>query len=129
MFHGFLKDDWGPVTIEFALWVPLFAGLLMLASDASLMFLTSTRMENAARDAARRVSMGELNTASVGNYVVSTLDSGPYAVSAACSAGDYACVRITRPVESVVSFGVLEPLLGTSIGAETKMPLEPGITL
>ena len=129
MSKRFAKDEKGSATIEFALWVPLFAVLLMLASDASFMFLTMTRMEDAARDAARRVSMGQLNTASVGTYVVSTLDAGPYSVSAACSTGDYACVRITRPVDSIVTFTVLEPLLGTSIGAETKMRLEPGVTL
>lgn len=129
MFDSFLSDDRGSVTIEFVLWVPVFAVIMMLASDASFMYLTMTRMENAARDAARRVSMGQLDTATVSNYVASGLDSGPYSVSAECSTIDYACVQIQRPVDSIVSFRVLTALLGTSIGAEMKMRLEPGVTL
>ena len=129
MLRGFWSDERGSVTIEFVLWVPLFSLLLMVASDASFMYLTMTRMENAARDAARQVSIGRLATDSVGTYVATGLDDGPYSVSAECSTTDYACIRITRTVDSIVTFGVLSSLIGTSVGAETKMRLEPGVAL
>lgn len=129
MMKRFLRDDRGSVTIEFVLWVPIFALLLMVTADASFMYLTITRMENAARDAARRVSIGQFNTDTIDNYVLSELTDGPYSVSAACSTSDYACVQISRPVNSIVTFGVLTALLGQSVGAETKMRLEPGVSI
>lgn len=125
----FARDERGGVTIEFVLWVPVFAFLLMLTVDASFMYLTITRMENAARDAARRVSIGQFTTATIEDYVLSELTDGPYDVSAACSTTDYACVQIVRPVDSIVTFGVLQALVGQTVGAETKMRLEPGVTI
>ncbi len=129
MLHRFLSDDRGSVTIEFVLWVPIFAVLMMLASDTSFMFLTMTRMENASRDAARRVSMGQLDRQTVSSYVMAGLDTAPYTISADCSTADYACVQIRRPVSSIVTFSVLSALLGETVATETKMRLEPGVTL
>jgi Flp pilus assembly protein TadG len=125
----FLKEDRGSVTIEFVLWVPIFAFLLMLTADASFMYLTITRMENAARDAARRVSIGQYDTTTIDDYVLSELTDGPYAVSADCSTNEYACVQISRSVNSIVTFGVLQALVGQTVGAETKMRLEPGVSI
>ncbi len=129
MIRRFLKNERGSSTIEFVLWIPLFALMLMITSDASFVYLTSTRMENVARDAARRVSMGQISTDNIGSFVLSELTDGPYTVDASCSTSDYACVRIQRPVSSIVAFDVLAPLLDKSVRAETKMRLEPGVTL
>ena len=129
MIRRFLKDERGSFTIEFVLWVPLFAFLLMVASDASFMYLTMTRMENAARDAVRQVSIGRLDADTVGGYVAGGLDAGPYSVSLDCSTSEIACIRITRPVATIVAFDVFASLLGQSVGAETRMRLEPGVSL
>jgi Flp pilus assembly protein TadG len=129
MIGRFLRDERGSFTIEFVLWVPLFAFLLMVASDASFMYLTVTRMENAARDAVRQVSIGRLDSATVQTYVAGGLDAGPYNVSLDCSTSEVACITITRPVASIVTFNVFSSLLGQSIGAETRMRLEPGVSL
>lgn len=129
MTKRFLRDSRGSATIEFVLWVPVFAFLLMLTADASFVYLTTTRMENAARDAARRVSIGQYDTTTIGSYVLSSLDAGPYTVSAACSTTDYACVTITRPVDSVITFNVLDSIIGQNLAVETKMRLEPGVSI
>lgn len=124
----FVQDDHGSVTIEFVLWMPLFSLLLMIAADASLMYLTMTRMENVARDAARRVSMGQLSPATVAGHVAGQL-SGPYSASAACTTAELACVQISRPVDSVITFAVFGPLIGQSVGTRTMIRLEPDVTL
>lgn len=129
MIGRFLKDERGSFTIEFVLWVPLFAFLLMLASDASFMYLTLTRMENAARDAVRQVSIGRLDADTVDSYVAGGLDAGPYEVSIECSTSEIACITISRPVATIVTFDVLSSLVGQSVGAETRMRLEPGVSL
>lgn len=125
----FLRDERGSFTIEFVLWVPLFAFLLMLAVDASTVYMALTRMENAARDAVRQVSIGRLKSDAVETYVAGGLDAGPYNVSLDCSTAGIACVSISRPVASIVTFDVLASLVGQSVGAETRMRLEPGVSL
>lgn len=129
MIRRFLADERGSFTIEFVLWVPLFAFLLMLTSDASFMYLTMTRMENAVRDATRQVSIGRLSRDEVPDYVQGELDAGPYEVSTDCSTDEFACVRVSRTVNSIVTFNVLTALIGETVGAETRMRLEPGVTL
>lgn len=57
---AFLRDERGSYTIEFCLWIPMFLFFLAATVDASLLYLTHNNMWNAARDAARRGSTGEL---------------------------------------------------------------------
>lgn len=123
----FLADQRGSATIEFVLWIPVFAALLMLTADASITYLTATRMENAARDAARRVSIGQYDTASIVDYVSAELNNQDYVVTATCTTEDYACVNISRPVDTVITFGILSALLGQSINAQSKMRYEPTV--
>lgn len=129
MIRCFLAEERGSFAIEFVLWVPLFAFLLMLTSDASFMYLTMTRMENTVRDAARQVSIGRLARNDVPDYVKGQLDAGPYEVSTDCSTSEVACVRVSRAVNSIVAFNVLTALIGKDAGAETRMRLEPGVKL
>ena len=46
----FLGDDSGSETIQFVVWLPLFAFLLVIVTDASFLYLYHTEMENVARD-------------------------------------------------------------------------------
>ena len=39
-----LRDEKGAVTIEFVLWVPIFASLLVFVTDASIIYMTHSEM-------------------------------------------------------------------------------------
>ncbi len=54
----FLRDEKGAVTIEFVLWVPIFVGLFVLVTDASIIYLTHSEMWSVARDTTRRMTTG-----------------------------------------------------------------------
>ncbi len=54
----FLRDDRGSQTIEFVLWLPITAALLVIISYASILYTTHTEMWNVARDTARRMTTG-----------------------------------------------------------------------
>jgi Flp pilus assembly protein TadG len=57
-----LRDEMGAVTIEFVLWVPIFASLLVFVTDASIIYMTHSEMWNVARDTSRRMSTEKITT-------------------------------------------------------------------
>ena len=61
--RAFISDDRGMATIEFVLWVPVYVILLVAVTDASILYLTHSEMWNAARDTARRISVGAMTAA------------------------------------------------------------------
>ena len=127
-FQRFFRDANGSATIEFVLWVPLFGFLLMLTANAAFTYLDMTRMENAARDGARRISIG-IDSASVTNTVAAQLPDGDYTVDVSCTTVEVACVRISRPSDSMLPFNNfmgVGNLLGKTFGAEVRMRREPG---
>lgn len=123
-------DQNGSSTVEFVLWVPLFGFLLMFTANASFVYMDLTRMENAARDGARRVAMGQFTKDNIAPFVLSQLPNADYSVDASCSTDDYACVYVTRPTDSMLPFtnfmGVGN-LLGQTFGTAIKMRYEPGV--
>lgn len=124
----FLWDETGSATIEFVLWVPLFAFLLAFTASISFVYLDAARMENAARDGARRISMGQ-DTAAVTTAMAQQLPDLGYNIDASCTTTEVACISITRPSENVlpfVNFSGVSSLLGENFGAEVRMRREPG---
>ena len=61
----FLRDETGAVTIEFILWVPVFVGLLVFVTDASIIYLTHSEMWSVARDTARRMTTARFSGVSL----------------------------------------------------------------
>lgn len=126
---SFIQNEDGSSTIEFVLWVPLFGFLLMLTVNTSFVFLDLMRMENAARDGARRVATGEFNVTTVEPFVLAQLPAADYGADTDCSNAEYACVKISRPTESMLPFrnflGV-GSLLGKSFGVTIRYKYEPG---
>ena len=88
----FFENQFGSATIEFVIWLPWFFMLLMLTVDASFMYMSLTRMENAARDAARRVAVGQFDKDEIIIYALGQLPDLKYDVYAGCSPPAYACV-------------------------------------
>jgi Flp pilus assembly protein TadG len=123
----FLSDQRGSATVEFVIWVPWFMLLLMITTDVSFIYLSQTQMLNVSRDAARRMSTGEIEPAEVATFAKAQLGSAKYTVTD-CSTGASACVRITRPFADTAVFGgFLGDLIAENLMAETTMRKEPGV--
>lgn len=64
--HGllsrFARDERAAVTIEFVLWIPIIVALLTIAIDATALYITHTEMWNVARDTARRITSGKIQS-------------------------------------------------------------------
>ena len=121
-------DQAGSASIEFVLWIPVFAVLLMMTVDASFLYMNLTKMENAARDGARRVAMGQYDAESIATVVHEGLPAPDLVVDATCSTDDYACVTVMRPAAGMMAFGFFTPLLGESMRTEIRMRKEPGVS-
>lgn len=123
------RDQNGSSTVEFVLWLPLFAFMLMLTANASFVYLDLTRMENAARDGARRIALG-YDAASVTTAVAGQLPQADYTIDASCTTAEVACIKISRSTDSMLPFtnflGV-GSLLGRTFGSEIRMRKEPGV--
>lgn len=104
----------------------------MFTVDVSMLYLGMTRMENAARDGARRMSVGQFDTTEIGPVVKAQLtgNMNKVTVDPSCSTTDFACVTVSQPVTNMAAFGFyLKPILGDTFSSQTRMRLEPGVTL
>ena len=127
----FLRDDEGAVTIEFTTLVPFFIFLLVIFADFAAVYLTHTEMYNLARDAARRMSTGELKDADeVVAYAEEHMFLGQrlYTVFTDFGPNGNMQVLVEVPVGEAAFFGFfLGPLIGESLTATATVSREPGV--
>ena len=125
----FLGDDRGSETIQFVVWLPLFAFLLVIVTDASFLFLYHTEMENVARDTARRMTSGAIRTqedAVTHAYAQLAASNQPYEVTANYDPDSAMTVIISVPMVDVTVFGFfVAPVLGGTMNARVVMRSEP----
>ena len=123
----FLRDEKAAVTIEFVLWVPIFVGLFVLVTDASIIYLTHSEMWSAARDTTRRMTTGEITSrAQARDYAAAHLflSSRTYVIDP--DFGGEMNVTLTIGLDDAAIFGYFfEQVLGRSLVASVTMRREP----
>ncbi len=126
---AFLGDETGVVTIEFVLWVPIFVGLLVFVSDASIIYLTHSEMWNVARDTARRMTTGQITSrAEARDYAAAHLFLGnrTYVIDSTDPAMAEMNVTIVIGLDDATIFGFFfKPILGRTRVASVTMRKEP----
>lgn len=123
----FLRDERGAVTIEFTFLVPFFVLLLVLFADSAVVYLTHTEMFNVARDAARRMSTGQLKTnAEVVTYAQQHLHLGSRTYGIEPNFGSNNQVTVFIHVSEAAIFGYwFGPVLGQTLAATATVQAEP----
>ncbi len=124
----FLRAEKGAVTIEFVLWVPIFVGLFVFVTDASIIYLTHSEMWSAARDTTRRMTTGEITTkAEARDYTAARLFLGSrtYVIDPELASSDLN-ITIAIGLDDAAIFGFFfKPILGQSLVASVTMRKEP----
>ena len=124
----FLGDEKAAVTIEFVLWVPIFVGLFVFVTDASIIYLTHSEMWNVARDTTRRITTGEItNDAEARDYAAAHLFLGSrtYVIDPELASADMN-ITIAIGLDGAAIFGFFfKPILGQSLVASVTMRKEP----
>jgi len=101
------RED-GTATVEFALWLPLLALILMLATDASMLMHRQTLIYDAVRDASRQVVTGVLDVDEAQDQLERRLHTGasgnnPYTATVTRS-DNYIYAELSVPFSAVAIF-------------------------
>ncbi|HUF86048.1 MAG TPA: TadE/TadG family type IV pilus assembly protein [Thermohalobaculum sp.] len=127
LVRGFLDDEHGSATIEFVLWVPVFAVILVAAIDATILYLHHTEMWNVSRDVARRVAVGDITEDQAAEVVEQELFlySSAYFVGTSDPKDLDVQIMIQTQVADASVFGFFEPILDKYLTALVTMRREP----
>ncbi|MDP3262874.1 MAG: TadE/TadG family type IV pilus assembly protein [Tabrizicola sp.] len=124
--RGFLVADSGSVTVEFALMVPLFTGLLMLMTDASMLYLQQSKLLNVSRDTARIVARYAMTAVEAKAYAESVASNGRGTATAKVTiANGFVTVTVSSPSKVAAPFGIIKFAVGDTLTAATTNTMEP----
>ena len=73
VLRRFQKSEDGSFTLEAVIWMPIFAVLLAIIMNLSMVFFYESQMLRIAQDATRAYSMGRLTEAEAEEYIASRL--------------------------------------------------------
>ena len=122
----FRKDSEGSVTVEFVMWVPVFALILLLVVDASVVFMTQSNYWSVSRDTARLVARHAMTADAAETYAVNNALWRNVSPTVAVNI-DNATVTVTvgAPSSRIAPFGVLGFAVGSMVSASITQTLEP----
>ena len=123
----FLRDEQGSAKIEFVLWVPVFAVLLIATIDATVLYLHHTEMWNVSRDVARRVAVGDMTENQVAQVVQDELFlyADHYWVATSQPTDLDVKIAIQTSIADASVFGFFKPVLSENLVALVTMRREP----
>lgn len=125
-FQDFLDDECGTATIEFVFMVPLFTTLVLLITDASLLFLRHTSLMNVSRDTARIVSRHAMSPEEAEIYAAAAAKTEVSMATADVSiANGFVTVIITSNSATSAPFGIVKFAVGDKITAVAISTIEP----
>lgn len=128
-FRRLVGNEHGFTTVEFVLWVPIFALLMIAAIDATVLYLHHSEMWNVSRDVARRVAVGDISEAEAGEIVADELflydSSTAYYLETSDPADTDVRIAILTQVADADYFGVFRPVLTKWLEAAVVMRREP----
>jgi Flp pilus assembly protein TadG len=126
--RAFGKRSDGTVTVEFVLWLPVFLSVIMLSTDASMMFLRQSNFWNVSRETARIVSRHGLDSVAAEKFAASNAAFGNYTPKVSVKVDELAStvtVTITGRAAKMAPFGVISFALGDTVSAQVTQTLEP----
>lgn len=124
--HCFLNEENGTSTIEFMLMVPLFAVLILLVTDASLLFLRQAVLMNISRDTARIVSRHAMTPAEAKSYAERVANTRASQATAQVTIADgFVTVILSSDSASSAPFGIVKFAVGDKIVARAINMMEP----
>jgi Flp pilus assembly protein TadG len=122
----FMKADEGSVTIEFVLWLPLFALLLLLAADATLAFMRQSQMWQVSRETARVVSRYGMDEETAEAFAASAAGMGAATPDVDVTLADsFVTVDMAAPLRAMAPFGILRFVGGEEISVRVTHAMEP----
>lgn len=124
--HCFLTEEDGTSTIEFVILLPLFTVLILLVTDASLLFLRQTVLMNISRDTARIVSRHAMTPTEAKSYAERVANTRASRATAQVTvANGFVTVILSSDSASSAPFGIVKFAVGDKIVARAINMMEP----
>ncbi|WP_145111201.1 TadE/TadG family type IV pilus assembly protein [Cereibacter sediminicola] len=121
-----LRRDEGSATIEFVLMLPMFMALLMLITDASLLYMRQSSLLNISRDTARIVSRHAMTAVEAEAYAAGIGSTAKSRVEARVSVADgFVTVTLTADAASLTPFGIVAFAVGEKLSVTATNIMEP----
>jgi len=122
----FRKDTKGNVSIEFALWMPVFTLFILFVADVSLAFTRQSGHQDISHDAARIVARHGMSSTEAVLYVKDRARFSGYTPKVEVQITDSdVIVSIIANAKEMAPFGTLGFALGETVTARVKHTLEP----
>lgn len=124
----FLRDEAGSATIEFALWVPAFLGIMLLGADASASFTRQSNLWSVSYETARIVSRHAMDAKAGEAYARAQMRVGSYTPEVAVTideARQTVTVAVTVEPSEMAPFGILTMALKDKVSLSVSQVLEP----
>jgi Flp pilus assembly protein TadG len=121
------RED-GTISVEFALWTPIFVALVMLCADVSLTFMRQASLWDVSRDTARIVARHGFDRQEAERYAAANARFSGH-VPAISVEIDPEAALVTVTMESAMRdlapFGILGTALGGTVEIRVVQRLEP----
>jgi len=121
LLRRFRRSQNGNATVEFTLWIPLIAGIIVGAFDLNIVLTTQSTMYDVARDTARRVAIGQYDANGGQNYALSRLKFMNFKYGVDVAVGTDVVVTVQTYLSDVALLGVM--------GGVTKYKLTAAVTM
>jgi len=121
LLRRFRKNQNGNATVEFTLWMPLIAGIIVGAFDLNIVLTTQSTMWDVARDTARRVSIGQYDASTGQEYALNRLTFMGFDYGVDIAVGDDVVVTVETFLGNVAVLGVMGGGHGYKLTAAVTM--------
>jgi Flp pilus assembly pilin Flp len=126
LMKRFMSREEGSTSIEFVLWLPLLVAVLMVAVDASVLYMRQSNLWQVSRDTARIVSRHGMTEGIAEAYARSEVQFGDYvpAVDVVID-GQLVTVSMAASLDQVAPLGIFNFAVGDLLVASITQSMEP----
>lgn len=126
LMKRFMSREDGSTTIEFVLWLPLLVGVLMVAVDASVLYMRQSNLWQVSRDTARIVSRHGMTEGVAEAYARSEVQFGDYVPNVDVEIdGQLVTVTMSASLDQISPLGIFNFAVGEQLVASITHAMEP----
>jgi Flp pilus assembly protein TadG len=126
--RSFLRAEDGSATVEFAILVPAFLGLVLFAADTAASFTRQSNMLSVSQETARIVARHGLDAAGAAGFARDRLRTASYTPEVAVTLDEVhqrVTVVVTSATSEIAPFGFLTRAMSDTISVSVSQALEP----
>jgi Flp pilus assembly pilin Flp len=126
LMKRFMSQENGSTTVEFVLWLPLLVAVLIVAVDASVLYMRQSNLWQVSRDTARIVSRHGMTEAVAEAYARNEAMFGDYVPTVDVQVnGQVVTVTMAASLNEIAPIGIFNFALNEDLVASISHAVEP----